>query len=77
MRVCPDCYGRARIIVQGGPMRCPLCAGRGSIDDARREVVPLPSAVVGADGPASARPRAYLQAGARLPKPLPPEADDG
>jgi hypothetical protein len=74
VRVCPDCYGRARIIVQGGPMRCPLCAGRGSVET-RRDYPPLP--VLGGGGPASARPRAYLQAGARLPHPMPPEADDG
>lgn len=55
-------------------MACPLCRGRGSID-ARRDVVPLP--VVEARGHASARLAAILQAGARLPDPMPPEAEGG
>jgi hypothetical protein len=61
-------------MVQGGPMRCPLCRGRGSIETGR-DYPSLP--VLGGGGPASARPMAFLQAGARLPMPMPPEADGG
>ena len=55
-------------------MRCPLCRGRGSIET-QRDYPPLP--VLEAGGLASARPMAFLQAGARLPMPMPPEADGG
>jgi hypothetical protein len=68
--VCPDCRGRAQIVVKGGPIACLLCRGRGSVD-VRRDVIPLP--VVDSDGLASARSAALLHAGARLPRPIPAE----
>jgi uncharacterized protein YbaR (Trm112 family) len=73
--ICPDCRGRARIVVQGGPIACPLCRGRGSVD-VRRDVIPLPVVEDRSLASAVVSPGLLLPAGARSPRPIPPEDPD-